>query len=332
MDRIQQAFIAIGLSIVLLLVGTLGYMTIEKWPFFDALYMTVITIATVGYGEVHVVSTTGRIFTVVLILLGVSFFLYVAGSTIQFLVEGRIRHVLGRRKLDKQIDHQQDHYILCGYGRMGRALGRLIRQRQQGVVAIEENEGRLPALNADGVLYLIGKANNKELLIKAGIHRARGFIAVVGTDADNVFLTLIARQLNPKLKIIARAIQNDTKETLIAAGADEVISPYDSGARLMAHAILRPTVLKFLEMAFADENTDIQVEEIAIQPESHLADKTVLEGGLRKGLNIIVIFIKKQNGSLVFNPGPDTLIQPNDTLVVVGGQDNIKSLGKLAAP
>ena len=234
--------------------------------------------------------------------------------------------------MDKQIDRLKDHYILCGYGRMGRALGRLIRQRHQAVVAIEENEGRLPVLNADGVLYLIGKANNKELLIKAGIQRARGFIAVVGTDADNVFLTLIARQLNPRLNIIARAIQNDTKETLRAAGADEVISPYDSGARLMAHAVLRPTVLRFLEMAFTDENTDIQVEEIAIQPESQLADKTVLQGGLRKGLNIIVIFIKKQDGSLVFNPGPDSLIQSNDTLVVVGSEDNIKSLGKLAAP
>ena len=332
MDRIQQAFISLGLCVLLLLVGTLGYIIIEDWPFFDALYMTVITIATVGYGEVHDISMTGRAFTVVLILLGVSFFLYVAGSTIQFLVEGRIRHVLGRRKLDKQIDHQKDHYILCGYGRMGRALGRLIRQRHLGVVAIEESEGRLPMLNADGILYLIGKANNKELLIKAGIHRAKGFISVVGTDADNVFLTLIARQLNPKLKIIARAIQNDTKDTLMAAGADEVISPYDSGARLMAHAVLRPTVLKFLEMAFNVENTEIQVEEFTIQPDSQLADKTLLEGGLRKGLNIIVIFIRKQDGNLVFNPGPDTLIQCNDTLVVMGCEDNIKGLGKLAAP
>ena len=292
--------------------------------------MTVITIATVGYGEVHVVSTAGRVFTVILILLGVGYFLYVAGSTIQFLVEGRIRHVLGRRKLDKQINRLKDHYILCGYGRMGRALGRFLRQREIGVVAIEENEGRLGVLNADGVLYLIGKANNKELLIKAGIQRARGFIAVVGTDADNVFLTLIARQLNPRLQIIARAIMNDTKDTLKAAGADEVISPYDSGARLMAHAVLRPTVLKFLEMAFADENTDIQVEEIEIQNGSQLSDKTLLNVGVRKNMNIMVIFIKKQAGEMVFNPGPDTLMQANDILVVVGSAQNIKQLGKLA--
>ena len=331
MDRIQQAFISLGLSVILLMVGTLGYMVIEDWKFFDALYMTVITIATVGYGEVHTISVSGRIFTVILILLGVSYFLYVAGSTIQFLVEGRIRHVLGRHKLDKQINRLKDHYILCGYGRMGRALGRFIRQKHLGLVAIEENEGRLPVLNADGVLYLIGKANNKELLVKAGIHRAKGFMAVVGTDADNVFLTLIARQLNPNLKIIARAVQNDTKDTLMAAGANEVISPYDSGARLMAHAVLRPTVLKFLEMAFADENTDIQVEEIIIQSESQLIDKTLLELGIRKKLNIIVIFIKKQTGHMEFNPGPDTPIHCNDTLVVVGSAQNIQSLGKLAA-
>lgn len=326
----QQAFISLGLSVLLLITGTIGYMLIEEWHFFDALYMTVITIATVGYSEVHVVSTAGRVFTVILILLGVSYFLYVAGSTIQFLVEGRIRHVLGRRKLEKQINRLKGHYIMCGYGRMGRALSRFIRQRDLGVVAIEENEGRLGVLNGDGVLYLIGKANNKELLIKAGIERARGFIAVVGTDADNVFLTLIARQLNPRLQIIARAIMNDTKDTLKAAGADEVISPYDSGARLMAHAVLRPTVLKFLEMAFADENTDIQVEEIEIQHGSQLINKTLLNVGVRKNMNIMVIFIKKQGGEMVFNPGPDTLIQTNDILVVVGSAQNIRQLDKLA--
>ena len=326
----QQAFISLGLSVLLLITGTIGYMLIEEWHFFDALYMTVITIATVGYSEVHVVSTAGRVFTVILILLGVSYFLYVAGSTIQFLVEGRIRHVLGRRKLEKQINRLKGHYIMCGYGRMGRALSRFIRQRDLGVVAIEENEGRLGVLNGDGVLYLIGKANNKELLIKAGIERARGFIAVVGTDADNVFLTLIARQLNPRLQIIARAVMNDTKDTLKAAGADEVISPYDSGARLMAHAVLRPTVLKFLEMAFADENTDIQVEEIEFQHGSQLINKTLLNVGVRKNMNIMVIFIKKQGGEMVFNPGPDTLIQTNDILVVVGSAQNIRQLDKLA--
>jgi voltage-gated potassium channel len=243
-------------------------MAIEGWGFLDALYMTVITLATVGYGEVHSVSAAGRIFTLVLILLGVGYFLYVVGNIIQFLVEGRIRLVLGRHKLDKQINRLKNHFIICGYGRMGRELAGLLIQRYLDLVVIEQDKKRAEIMNSDGILYLIGQATDKEMLIRAGIQRAKGFITAVGTDADNVFLVLIARQMNPQIHIVARAIQNATKETLMAAGANRVISPYTSGARLMSHAVLRPTVLSFFDMAFSDESTDIQVEEITIKSNS----------------------------------------------------------------
>lgn len=307
-------------------------MAIEGWGFLDALYMTVITLATVGYGEVHSISAAGRIFTLVLILLGVGYFLYVVGNIIQFLVEGRIRLVLGRHKLDKQINRLKNHYIICGYGRMGRELAGLLIQRYLNLVVIERNEKRAEIMNSDGILYLIGQATDKEMLIRAGIQRAQGFITAVGTDADNVFLVLIARQMNPQIHIVARAIQNATKETLMAAGANRVISPYTSGARLMSHAVLRPTVLSFFDMAFSDESTDIQVEEITIVSNSELVDKTLIESGIRQKFDLIVLLIKKQDGAMLFNPGANTRLEINDTVVVVGKLRSIQGFERMLAP
>ena len=307
-------------------------MVIEGWDFFDALYMTVITIATVGYGEVHIVSPTGRIFTLVLIFLGVGYFLYVVGNFIQFLVEGRIRDVLGRQKLDRQINKLKGHYIICGYGRMGRSLARFLIQRYLDVVVIEQNEERASVMDDDGILYLLGQAADEALLIRAGIERARGLITVVGSDADNVFLVLLARQMNPDIFIVARSIMNSAKRTLSAAGANKVVSPYDLGARRMAHAILRPTVIEFLEMAFADETVDVEVEELPIKPNSPVARRTIYESEIRQKFDVTIISIKKEDGRMVFNPEAGTLLEGNDVLVVVGRAVNIKGLEKLLAP
>jgi len=332
LDHLKQSIISIVLFIALLAIGSWGYMAIEGWDFFDALYMTVITIATVGYGEVHIVSPTGRMFTLVLIFLGVGFFLYVVGNFIQFLVEGRIRYVLGRRKLDRQINKLKNHYIICGYGRMGRALARFLIQRYLDVVVIEQNQARTAVMDEDGILYLVGAATDESLLIRAGIERARGLITVVGSDADNVFLVLLARQMNPDVFIVARAVMNSAKRTLTAAGANKVVSPYDLGARRMAHAILRPTVIEFLEMAFADENVDVEVEELTIKPNSPVVRRTLYESEIRPKFGVIIISIKKSDGRMVFNPDADTLLESEDTLVVVGGAANIKGLEKLLAP
>ncbi len=332
MDHLKQSIISIVLFIALLAIGSWGYMAIEGWNFFDALYMTVITIATVGYGEVHIVSPTGRMFTLILIFLGVGFFLYVVGNFIQFLVEGRIRYVLGRRKLDRQINKLKNHYIICGYGRMGRALARFLIQRYLDVVVIEQNQARTAVMDEDGILYLVGAATDESLLIRAGIERARGLITVVGSDADNVFLVLLARQMNPDIFIVARAVMNSAKRTLTAAGANKVVSPYDLGARRMAHAILRPTVIEFLEMAFADENVDVEVEELTIKPNSPVVRRTLYESEIRPKFGVMIISIKKGDGKMVFNPDADTLLESEDTLVVVGGAANIKGLEKLLAP
>jgi len=331
-DHGYKTLISVVLFIALLALGSGGYMAIEGWNFFDALYMTVITIATVGYGEVHIVSQVGRMFTLVLIFLGVGYFLYVVGNFIQFLVEGRIRHVLGRRKLDRQINKLKEHYIICGYGRMGRALARFLIQRYLDVVVIEQKEARTSIMEEDGILYLLGSATDESLLMRAGIERARGLITVVGNDADNVFLVLLARQMNPDIFIVARSIQNSAKRTLTAAGANRVVSPYDLGARRMAHAILRPTVIEFLEMAFADENVDVEVEELSIRPNSKVVRRTLYESEIRAKFDVMIISIKKEDGRMVFNPDAGTILDANDTVVVVGRAANILSLEKLLAP
>jgi voltage-gated potassium channel len=307
-------------------------MLIEGWGLIDSLYMTVITLATVGYGEVHEVSQPGRVFTVILIVLGVGFFLYVVGNIIQFLVEGRMRIILGRRKLDKQISEEKDHYIICGYGRIGRVLCRYLRQRNLDVVVIEKDRERISILDEDQVLYVVGEATNEANLVRAGIDRAKGLVTALGTDAENVFLLLTARQLNPDLYVVARASQNVTKKTLTAAGANMVVSPYDVGARRMAHAILRPSVIDFLELAFADESTDINIEEIPVSASTKLINRTLKDSGIRQDFNLIILATKKSDGSMLFNPTAESKIAPDDTLIAVGERKNLAKLEKILNP
>jgi voltage-gated potassium channel len=329
MERQKRFTLTLILTVALVFFGTGGYMVIEGWPFDDALYMTIITMATVGYGEVHQVSDAGRAFTMFLIVMGVGYFMYVVGLIVQFLVEDRLRVILGRRKLEIQIAKLKNHYIICGYGRIGRVLSRYLTERYLDVVIIEKNSDRQERMDEDGVLYLIGEATDENLLIKAGIKRAKGLVTAVATDSENVFLTLIAKQLNPDLFVVARAIQNTAKRTLQAAGAEKVISPYDLGARRMAHAILRPTVIKFLELAFTDDSTDIQVEEILVHSTSRLLNVELKNSGIRQQLDLIILTIKKADGSMIFNPKADTRIETDDTLVVVGRARSVSQLAKM---
>lgn len=326
MERKNHLTLSIVLTLFLFSVGSAGYMIIEGWSLGDALYMTLITLSTVGFGEVRQISGPGRIFTGVMIFMGVGYYMYVGGNLVQFLVEDRIRIIFGRRKLDHQIAKLKNHYIICGYGRIGRVLARYLTERYLDVVIIEKNSGRQSVMDEDGVLYLMGEASEEGLLLKAGIKQARGLITAVATDADNVFLTLIAKQLNPCLFVVSRAIQNTAKRTLQAAGADKVISPYDLGARRMAHAILRPTVIRFLELAFTDDSTDIQVEEIQVKSTSRLLNVELKNSGIRQQLDLIILTIKKADNTMIFNPKADTRIEVDDTLVVVGRAKSLTQL------
>ncbi|MCG6912216.1 MAG: potassium channel protein [Deltaproteobacteria bacterium] len=329
MIHLNRAGKSIILFLALFIFGTSGYMIIEGWDVIDSMFMTTITMATVGYSEVNPVSPEGRIFTVVLILSGAGLFLYVAGSAMQFLVEGRLRAVFGRRKLEKIIATINNHYIICGYGRIGKGLCHYLLQKNLAVLIVEKDESRIPEMEADGVPYIIGEANEEDNLEKAGIKRARGLLSVLGSDPDNVFVVLISKQLNPNVYVVARANQEMAKKTLESAGADKVISPYDLGARRMAHAILRPTVIHFLELAFADRDTDINVEEIPVGPDCELLNMTLLDSQIRQKLDVLIIAIKKSDGRMEFNPKSLSRIEAGDTIITVGQAANLIQLEKM---
>ena len=307
-------------------------MFVEDWEFLDALYMTIITISTVGFSEVHHISKAGRLFTIVLVFFGVGFTLYIAAAVVQFMVEGRIRIILGRRRLEKKIDRMKNHYIVCGYGRIGRVLCKNLKRKPLDLVVVEKNPELTSVMDADGVLYISGDAADEENLIRAGIKRAKGLVAVLASDADNVFLVLTARQLDPDLLIIARASQEESKSKLRAAGANTVESPYDMGAASMAHRIIRPTVTSFLALAFAHKRKDIQMEEIPVSASSDLVNVMLKDTGIRQKYNLIIIAIKKQDNSMLFNPSFEATIEVGDTVIAVGEEVNLLKLEHILNP
>jgi len=255
LDRSPHLLVCILLFVFLILGGTLGYMFIEQWPFADAIYMTAITLSTVGFSEVKTLSSVGRIFTMVLIISGVSFVFYVLGSVLQFMMEGHIRRILGRRKLEKEIRGQKGHYIICGYGRVGTSICDALASRPQGIVVMERDSERIAKLDDRNLLYVAGEATEEENLIEAGVRSARGLVAALKTDSDNVYVTLTARQLNPELFIIARAGERKSESKLRAAGANKVVSPYNMGAHRIAQMILLPQQCKAIPV----ENIDLAI-------------------------------------------------------------------------
>ena len=332
MNSTKHLAISIALSLIIIFTGTAGYMIIEGWRFLDAFYMTIITISTVGYREINQVGDLGRIFTVIVVFTGVGFSLYIAGAVVQFMVEGRMRIILGRRMLDQKINRLKNHYIVCGYGRIGRVICRNLRRKPLDVVAIDKSPDLIPVMDGDGILYVAGDAADEANLVKAGIKRAKGLIAALATDMDNVFLVLTARQLAPELIIMARASQEAVKSKLQAAGADSVESPYEMGAVSMAQHIIRPTVTNFLNLAFAHKRKDIQMEEIPVSESSKLVNVQLKDSGIRQNYNLIIIAIKKPDGDMLFNPSFEAAISPEDTVIAVGEEENLQKLAKILNP
>lgn len=333
MEGIKQVVISIILLMLIITVGIGGYMTIEGWGITDAAYMTLITLTTVGFGEIHPLSSVGRHFTMVIIVLGTSFFIYVGGSVVQFMVEGKIQTLMGRRKLDKKITRLKDHHIVCGYGRIGRVLyHQLIDAKAMDIVVIEKSPELVPQMEADGALYISGDAALEENLIRAGIKKASCLVAALATDTDNVFLVLTARQLNPDIFIMARCCYKESGAKLITAGANMVESPYDMGAANMALKLLRPTVTNFLELALQDRSKDIQMEEIAIHNDSELVNVMLKDSGIRQRFDLIIIAIKTNEGSMLFNPSFETVLKAGDTVIAVGKGANLSGLEKALQP
>jgi voltage-gated potassium channel len=248
------------------------------------------------------------------------------------MVEGRIREIMGRRRLDRKIDRLNHHYIICGYGRIGRMLCQTLRQKPVRLVVIEKSPDLIPALEKDEVLYIQGDATNEDVLKRACIERAQGLVAVLATDTDNVFLVLTARQLAPQLMIIARASREESMNKLRAAGANIVESPYELGALRLAQRIMRPAVTSFLEFAFSQSRKDIQLEQLVVSEASPLAHVSLKDSGIRQNYNLIIIAINKPDGAMLFNPSFESVIIPGDTVIAVGEVENLDKLEKVLNP
>ncbi len=326
----KQKIIFIAISfLVLLFGGTFGYMLLENTGFWMGMYLTVITVFTVGYGDIVPVHPAGRIFTVFLVITSVSFVFYTFSKITEIMIEGELRGLYRRRKMHRQINKLREHYIICGFGRIGKEICKILQEHNRDFVVIEKDGTEIKALEELEYFRIQGDASDDETLQAAGIEHAKGLVSVVASDADNLYITLTARGLNPHLYIMARSSGTPGVQTkLKRAGATRVISPYSIGARRMAHLIVRPTVTDFIDLTMRAGELDLIMEELLVSPESHLNGKNLIESEIRKKYDVIVVAIKRQDGAMLFNPKPDNIIMAGDILIVLGASEHIAGLSK----
>ena len=331
----KQRITGISLALVLLglifVGGVIGYMVIEGWSFWDAFYMTVITVTTVGYREIHPMSRTGELFTSALLLVGVgtAFYTFTLAATI--VVDGGLQKRLGRRRVGRMIDDLEQHFIVCGFGRIGTVIADEFTQQQIPFVLVERDPVRVQEALERGMLVVEADASHEDTLRKLHIERARGLVAAVGTDAENVYAVLTARVLAPHLFIVGRAETEDAERKLRRAGADRVVSPYAIGAQQMAQTALRPAVVDFVKLATQAGNLELAMEQIVVAQSSALVGASLVSSNLRQRFGVIVVGIQRAAGKMEFNPAPDAEIQSGDQLVVLGRPENLKELTVAAA-
>lgn len=325
-DPIRRMQLSIGLLVGLLGIGTLGYIALEAMPPIEALYMTIITISTVGFGEVRPLSSGGRVFTIGLILMGVVGVTGAVSNAVEVLLGQRMWQSIHKRRMEEWLMTVENHFVVCGYGRIGQQIARDLRARGQEFVVIDLLEENEAVFLEERLNYIIGNATLDEVLLEAGIERARGLVAALDTDADNVLAVLTARELNPRLFIVARAENLTSERKLRRAGANRVVSPYDIGGHRLSLALLRPAVHDLLNRIFDASSSDADLGEIHVTAQSRLAGQTIGRCDLRRVRQLTILAIQKPNGEFTINPSPDHAICDGETLIVVGPPDAIYQL------
>ncbi len=327
MSPIRRLLWGIFALVIIIAAGAIGYVIIEGWSFIDALYMTIITITTVGYAEVHPLTSTGRIFSIFLIVGGVSGAVYTLSVVATYIIEGHLSTTLGRRRMERAVAKLKRHFILCGYGRVGQEIARIFSEEGVAFVIIDKDQESITIAEKNGHLYVSGDATDDEVLKEAGIERARGLVAALGNDADSVYITLSARGLRPDLFIEARASSSMAETKLKKAGADRIISPYSLGARRMAQLALRPTVVDFIDTVTYHRGRELQMENIVVGDDSALTGLTVEE--IHRRTKAAILAISKKDGKLLANPPEEEAIESGDHLIALGTKKQLAVLEEI---
>ena len=323
-DPIRGLEISLLMLLLLLTGGTLGYILIEGMSVNDAFYMTIITITTVGFGEVHPLSPGGRIFTSLLIVSGVATATAGVSNIAGIILGSRLWLSIRERRMEEMIEKLEKHYIVCGYGRMGQQIVRDLQNRHQVFIVIEQDEALREELLESNIMHIIGDGTQDETLEEARISHAVGFVAALNSDADNIMTVLSAREINPSLFIVARAAEASSESKLRRAGANRVVSPYLIGGHRMALAMLRPVVHDFMNKIFhIGDHFDMDIGQVSVVEQSPLVGRTIAQTNLRQTRNVNILAVQKADGEIIINPNAQHLIQPGEVLIVIGPPDAI---------
>jgi len=331
MKPVRRRLLRIAVAILLTIaVGTAGFTVVEHWTLFDSFYMTLITITTVGYQEVHPLSHAGRVFNSFLIFFGVTVMFFAIGGMTQIIIELELNQYFGKRRIRTMIENLSKHYIVCGYGRVGRGAAAALRNLGASFVVIDRDEDKVERAIHEGMLAVLADANSDDTLRDVGIMRATGLIATLATDADNLFLVISARTLNPELKISARVAEMTSEDKFRRAGAEFVFAPYDMTGNRMAEALIRPHVYQFIDFTTrpSDIGLDVSLEQVTVAGSSDLVGQSLRDLQVRRELGVIVLAIRKPDGNMLFNPPADAEIAGGDCLIVLGEQDSLRKLGR----
>jgi len=324
--RLKFAVLAL---LAIFIIGTLGFHFIEGWSLTESLYTTVITLSTVGYGDFYPETDGGRFFTVILVIFGVGTMLYTIGLLTEAMVEGRLKTLMGRGKLEKMIKKLNHHYIICGCGRIGYLICKELSQEKIDFVIIDDNPEIIQKIGEEGFIYYKGDATQDKTLIAAGIKRAKGIVCALPSDAQNLYVILTAKELNPDIYVLSRSEEIESEHRLLRAGADRVISPYILGGTRMAMAISRPAMLDFIEITTRRQSLELRMDEIDICAGSPVIGKSLEESEIRQRYGLIIVAVKKESGQMIFNPLASYVISQGDKLIALGEDDNVTKFAQV---
>ncbi len=324
----SSLFIIIGIVAF----GTFGYVYVDRMPLFDSFYMTIITISTVGFSEIHPLTNGGRVITMVIIIASISIGGYSLAMVVRVFIEGELKKSFERRKMERQIQDLKNHFIICGFGRIGRIICDELREDGIDFVVIEHDETAIQELESKRYLCLKMDATSEEALITAGIMNARGLVTAVRSDANNVFITLSAKGLRPDIFVLSRTSDVKNEEKLKRAGATRVVSPYYLGGRRMAQVLKRPTVVDFIDVATMGNKLGLIMEEVMVMPGARLIGKNLIESRLRQDFGVIIVAIKRPAEEMIFNPMPSETLKARDVLVVLGKHEDVSRMSQILTP